>query len=843
MTEGPPPQFKFSIGNAAQPHIIYVSDDPAANHLQISVTCSIDATLAPGTLVPPSQAGGAANSLFYVDLTPLGLDAAAFAGLQVTSDGWDTGLFTDEGQQIGLSPAGNPIKIQAGVPIVFTIGNFVLPVEPTDVTSLNLHVYHVDEVATGPIGIETASAVTFAVPPGGKADLATALALTVTPSDGIVVSVENCPEVENSLTLTLSAVPNGPAVSAGPSTLFTLSVVYSADPDGFGALMTTAEGKRIDIPQVGDWVTQSVDTLSGRIWQLTPAAGKPLLSGGTPLSFTFEPVATYFQAGPTVLLLEYENVPGFADGAFAFTIQKLPHVFINSFSVEPATTILENGAATVTASWDVSNFGTLVLDVDGIAHDVSDLSSFPATISQTTAFQLIAGGASPGGGNNVAIGAATAAIRPVIENFAVRPSAIYAGDCSPTYSVELSWDVVTNENVAIEGSLAGPLGQFPPRGRKRLDVAGPQIFTLTATGGPSGPTVRQSCVLWSLTLAPVHGSAAAGIAGACFSPAAPIFALSTTDNNSALSVTLFSTSDPKPIASAPVGSGPGPPAFSPEGATLLVPGDDVGQYFYAVTSTAGGYTLLGRSPLYPGSGGSYGYPGATAVGPVGKFFVTYGPAEYFGGKLVVADPAGGSYQISQIALSGNPGAAALTPDGGHLFVASPSYSGSSIFCVAVAQTPPTVTTQITSLANPSGIAITPDGSTLLVADSSSGTLYAYEIASLTSPPKTLAIPAIFAIAILPHCPYALVAARNGALGLVNYARWSLSTTASLGWAAPQIAVSPDGSLALVINNGASDYAMLRLLQMPAAASIRAERIGARALFRQLCSTLFGRLTP
>jgi hypothetical protein len=423
--DGPPPQFTYSIGNAGQPHIIYVSADPAANHLQVSLECSIDATLTPGPLVPQSAAGAAANSLFYLDLTPLGLDAAAFAALQVDPEGWMAQLFPGTGQLIGLTPAGKPIQLQAGVPITFKIGNFVLPAEPPGVSSLNLSIYNVAGVTKSALGIITASAVTFAAPPGGKADLGTALALSVTPADGIIVSIDNCPEVENRLTVTLSPVPDGPVALAGEATLFTLCVVYATDEDGFGALMNAGEGKNIGIPNPAGsgWLkTAIVDGLQGRSWQLFPTDKQQLPgAAGGPVSFDFGPIETFFQPGPTVLLLKYENVPGFADGAFAFTIQKLPHVVITSFSLDPAVSWFGAGPAAVTASWEVSNGATLILDIAGDSRDVSDLTSFTATISGATAFQLTASGAAPGGVDNIDIRQATERMLQLVPQLVPQP--------------------------------------------------------------------------------------------------------------------------------------------------------------------------------------------------------------------------------------------------------------------------------------------------------------------------------------------------------------------------------------------------------------------------------------
>jgi len=800
VNNGPPPHFTFSIGNPGQPTIIYVSSDPAANHLQFSLTCTVDAITEPGTLVPPSQAGAAANSLFYVDLSPLALDPAAFSGLQVEADGWTTQLFTENGQMIGLTPAGDPIQLKAMAPVVFKIGNFVLPAAPAGVSGLELSIYNVAGVTKSALGMSAYGSVSFAAPPGGKANLGTALALTVTPSDGVVVSIGGCPVVENKLTVTLSPVQGGPVPLAGADTVFTLSVVYATDADGFGALMNAAEGEKISIPSPAGsgWETAIEDGLQGRFWTLTPTNGQPLpSSGGIPVSFDFEPVETGFQPGPTILKLNYADVPGFADGAFAFTIQKLPHVVINSFTVDPAETTLTKGVASVTASWDVSSFGTLILNFDGTDQDVTDLPSFTATISETTTFQLTATGAAPGGGDNVAIVRAIASIQPVIETFTVRPAAIFADDCDPVYPVELTWDVNTTQDVAISGDEVGTLGRdLPPSGSRQIPVGEPQKFTLTASGGTKGPTTSSIVTLQGLQLGTPQILAINNIiAGAAYSPADPLLAL-TSWNSAAADVSIYLTGQAEPMSVLGLVQTPGTPVFSADGTTLLIPLDLGAIALFSVTSTPAGYSIDPLSTFNSGIPSGW-YLVKSVIGPDDRIYILYSCGD--DQTIIVLAPTGGVYGTAgSISLPGLVSDMVLTADGVSLFAAASK--GGTVWRIDVAQGGVPSGTFSTGFGEITAIDISPDGGTLLVA--AAGKLTTYDVSNPGAPPTGSITVDDWkgSLAALPGGDYALVGT-SGGVTLVNYARWSVAQSAGLvPWGFPILpicfAVSPDGSQAL-----------------------------------------------
>jgi hypothetical protein len=826
MTALAAPQILFSLGNPPpQSHTIYVSGKASDNDLTLLLSCTIDAEVTPATLVPPSGAGDETGSLFYLDLTPLDLDAAILKGLRVSAPGWAATVFSDGAGNdfLALTAAkGAPVKLAAGVDVGFAIGNFAMAATPPPVSSLTLLTYKLAGVATGGLPAESSSPIVFAQPPSGQANLADSLAFTFIPDDGVGVSMAGSPEIANTLTLTLSGVPGAATVQAGPQTVFKVQPVYATDANGFGALMTAGAGSNISIPPTNGWHTSNDDQTDGRAWLLTPPAGDLPIPEGNPVSFTFGPVVTDFQPGPTVLLLEYSRVPGFADGAFAVTVEKQAHVVIDSFSVDPPVSTLSGGKATVAASWVVANATRLTLSVDGDSRDVTGLGSLEVTITDTTEFQLLAEGLSPGSVDNRAVATATAEVKAVIERFSVWPAAVATADCNPTYQVILRWDVDTNDPVTLAGSVAGSLGSFGPSGKIQLEVTGPQAFTLSASDGVSATIELGALGLETRALASANQ-----VAGGGFSPAAPLLAVTTySSGDGAGAVEIYSTGSFQLLETLPVGLFPGNPAFSPDGATLLVPATGGNVSIFTIKAEGGGYSFTPLSSVeIEASDGSQPY--SSTVGPDGTVYVSVGDSAD-GSIAVLVDSVGGYAYAGSVAVGANPYQCAMTPDATHLYAAN--LNGGSVSCLDLRQTPPTVSTPISGFTayGPTGLAISLDGTALFLVNGGGTDLISrYDLENPSAPVQTMQLAGVQALATLPSGDYALAGCWNTPLALINFTRWTVSETAPSAGVVQQVTLSPDGALAMVHSMMSIDFTIITLIDPPPAGFTSNIHVGER----------------
>ena len=819
------PQIQFSLGNPPpQQHTIYVGAEPSDNRLSLLLSCTSDAEVTSATLEPYSKAGTPTGSLFYLELTPLALDPDVLKDLEASAAGWKAEVVSGvDGDFLALSAAGAPVQLEAGVPVEFSIGNFAMATAPA-VSGLQLMTYNVAGVATGGLPASSYSPVVFAQPPSGKGSLADALAFTFIPADGVGTSIEGAPVIENILTLTLSAVPGPPVAQAGPETVFKLQPVYGTDQDGFGALMTAKEASNLSIASTSGWQASNDDQLHGRAWLLKPSAGNLPTTQGDPVSFSFGPFATYFQPGPTVLLLEYSGVPGFADGAFAVTVEKQAHVVIDSFSVDPPVSTLSGGSATVRVDWQTENATRLTLYVDGEPQDVTDLSSQSLTIGDTTQLRLVAEGPSPGLGDNRAEATAIAEVKAVIERFEVYPAAIWPADCDPTYPVTLSWDVESNDEISLASSAAGLLGTFKPSGSMVLDVATPQTFTLTTADG-----VTKTIALASLRLEPQLLDYFYWPGGGAFSPGDPLFAVADLTMQATGYVKIYSLETRQRIATLALGPGqsPGQPAFSADGTTLLVPNSGGTVSVFAVKSESGSYSFT-PLPSIPVVSAAFV---SSVTAPDGTIYAVCGEPPMVS---IFENGAGGYRCAGSVTVDPYPYQCALAPDGKALYTAN--YLAGSISRLDLTQSPPAVSTALTGLGGPqsgdppswpsvwqpsvegpynggpygpkgpngpTGLGISPDGRILLVSNSGSATGYALPSPSGAVGAVPPSEPSLGTIAMLPTGDYALLANFPVGLKLINYARWTTSAEiltypSAYDWQyTVGVTLSPDGSLAAV----------------------------------------------
>ena len=806
------------------PNVVYIAANPTTNKidLQLALT-SGSATLAPGPVVDPDALPPVGKqSLFYLDLSALGLTAAAWQKLTATATGFTCEVFPDAGV-VGIAPSA--ATTLGTKPIAIHLGSLELD-GPPSVPSPQLSVtyYNVPGVTQPGISLTANFAVAAQQPPSGHGDLTKVLGVVASPAS-VVNSRGAKSTVENTLDLQFSRKDPAVGVPAGPKTLFTISFVYGAsgDHDGYGALTDVPEAKLIT-PVKGDhvdeWKVTPYLQAESPYWTLQPPNGEPIVPVGAVCDWLLTQVATSYQPGPTLMLVQYSGVPGYDNGVFPVVLTKVAHALVHSVTVTPNPAVLgPHGTADVTVSWDVDYATRLVLTQNGAPTDVTNQQSTPATLSaQSTYFTLEADG--PGADvDNSDFGSTTALALPVINSFQGQPTEVWSG--GGAHDVSLNWAVQTTGKVAIAGSGGQDYGDsFPAKGGTPVSVASAQMLTLSpvAETGVSAPS-RNLVVGGYETLvgsAPLSAGAVAAVA----SPSAPFIACVT----AAGAVIALDTVQYSPIASATATAGASPTglAFSPDGSLLVVLNGDSTATLIGVTTAAGAPVFTVQQTLELGGG----TPQAVIVTP--DLATLYFSVDGTPGALVVATRSGTRYTVStRLALGNAPRGMAMLPSGAQIFVANSDDDTITRIGIGLegglrVLTP---TIQLSSTGKPAGIrptglavTVTAAGSALLAACPGSGVVWALDAInpnggrrqSLTVGAKPRSV------AVTPSGAYAFVAnSGDGTLSLLDV--WGgVGQCAVVGSplktaVAPQsISVSPDGLVVIASDPGTAKLAIVTL---------------------------------
>jgi hypothetical protein len=283
-------------------------------------------------------------------------------------------------------------------------------------------------------------------------------------------------------------------VKSGKDTAFTLNFVYSTDPNGYGALLTTAEGKAVTVTAAQgttSWtITPNLDSDLPN-WTLTPPPDTALFGTGvdSTIAFAIANLVTQFQPGPTVVLIGYSGVPGYKNGSFAVTLTKEPHVLITSFTASHDQIPLgSDGTAEVVLSWSTAYATQLTLITGAFEKDVTGHTTWTVSLTDTTDFQLIASGSQPGGADNRAISQIVpVSVLPVINSFEI-VSAEPSGDAQAPVAVTLAWNVTTNAEFVLIDEGNGTSQAYGPVAQCTFNTTPPAPATLTAKAGLAGPT-------------------------------------------------------------------------------------------------------------------------------------------------------------------------------------------------------------------------------------------------------------------------------------------------------------------------------------------------------------------
>lgn len=830
------PQLSFQINNGDVQNTIYTTTDASLNNLTLQITTNANNTgFTPGTLVPPSQAGSSTGSLLYLDLTNLSLSAAEFSALAFSADGWSFHTYTDAGQVVGMTPTADlTLNSGAGNSINIKIDNLGMSNPPSgNNVQLVVTYYRVQGITLGNMGIPTNFKVLLQNPPDGQADLHNAIQLSVL-QPLVVNSIPSYTPVQNTLSFSFGPGPSPSTINAAADTSFTVTFIYDdADKSpGYGALSTTAEAGNFSLQRgtnAQSWGVSKGSEQQNPSWLLHPPKGQPIIGSGSQstVQFIISDIVTNFQPGPTLMLVSYTKVPGYQDGSFSITLEKVPHVNIKSFTVSPDPSTLVSGQAQVTLSWEVYNAGTLTLMP--LYQDVTNLTSFNATIGDTTHFTLEADGTQLANAGNIAFAHETATVLPVINSFNAVPDSIYYKDFPR--SVNLSWNVNTNEQVTLTSSVTGGSStQYQPVGQLTQKINQPQMLTLAPAGAASDEAddedsnldsnlrVQRSIILSAFQPESATynlGGAAGAVAAA---PNAPFVAAVIGGQ-----LVILDTLGYQSIGSGvQLGNSPQGMVFSPDGNWIYVANSGDGTVSVVqvtATGTTPPYSLNNVATLNVG-----GSPMRVATSPDGKYLyvvVVIGGGSQNGSLVVMQNHGNGQFtQLTSITVGVYPIDVAVSPSGAQIFVANDGSLNISMIGVSSSGQHSLVGTIGNLPSAPFSLAVTYDGNQLLVVCPDSKSVVSINTAFPgTSPRKSYTVGSNPShIATSPNGAYIFISnTSGGTVSLLSYDPNSQNLTVleqgiQVSSNPSSLTASSEGGLLIVADLQASALTVLTLAQ-------------------------------
>jgi len=142
---------------------------------------------------------------------------------------------------------------------------------------------------------------------------------------------------------------------------FTLSFVYVDQAPGYYALTTPDKAKvfQLSLRQGNGWEIYRRDAVGGPQWKLRPVESRNHAILGTQdaaiAEFRIGNVQTQFVDGPTLMYVQYTNVPGFNDGYFTVLLDKVyQRMAIRSFTINQTRFPAPPGRPAVgSLNWDV----------------------------------------------------------------------------------------------------------------------------------------------------------------------------------------------------------------------------------------------------------------------------------------------------------------------------------------------------------------------------------------------------------------------------------------------------------------------------------------------------------
>lgn len=460
------PQINAQMGNAKAPQTIYISTDPADNDISLLLAPTQNAALRAATPCPPDEAARASGTLFYIDLSNMGLTAAEFDALGVSARGWQCRLYAKE-RSICLAPA-EDMTLQSGPGNgqCFAVAGFAIANAPsTGSANLTVSYYRVADFTTGDLPAVVSLKVLFQQPPDRHdGNLQDVIALDLD-SGSVAVSLGSTGAVPNGFDLTFGPGRSQTQVPAGPETRFVISFVYAGDEYGYGALSTVAEAVDFELTaglNAGNWIITPGTDHQNPSWILQPPQDQPIVGMDTKaaVGFHFANIVTRFRPGPTLMYVSYSGVGGYKDGAFArFLMKQDPEPRITAYP----WWVAKGGQTTLT--WVVPGADKCILD-PGRTMLSGPCGTTSRVVDEDTTFRLHFGGSEP-------VTCEVIVMPVAIRTFKVAPEKINIGE-----KVTLEWDV----RYASSCSIQPEIGEVNAFGAKTIAPKDTTRYVLTGRG-------------------------------------------------------------------------------------------------------------------------------------------------------------------------------------------------------------------------------------------------------------------------------------------------------------------------------------------------------------------------
>ena len=660
-------QLSFALNNPNAPDTIYIGDEPTLNKLTFSITTNTSVTFDAGVPVDPSGAGSAKGGLIYLDLSPLGITSADFANIKCTAANWDWKAYNDN--TLCFAPT-KEIKLDSGTgdDINIAIDNLVVQKALSYSENLNVSYYRATPISSGSLPGIGVFKVLLQNAPSGHKDLHTNLACNLSPFNFVTTSIPSADPVSNNFSLVFSPGSTPLEVKAGPNSRFLISFVYADAAPGYGALCTPQEAVKISVKQginASSWKISSNTSKENPSWTLAPPPGQPIVGSGvkSSLEINIGELVTYFQAGSTMMYVQYENIPGYDDGSYSLLINKLPHVSIDDLTVSPNPSVLKNGSVEVEISWSVQNSEKLTLMP--FYEDVTGKTSVKEILSESTEITLVAvGGGSPA---NEVIKTVKANVLPVINSFKGTPTQIYASDYP--HDANFYWDVDTSGDVYLENG-AGLKEVVGASGSTKKTIYSPNIWSVVPSNSQEYYKLKRNILVRSFTTENKSYTLPFSPSAMAASPTAPFIAtINSTDNKVYIlnNITYDNYTDP-----LITGTKPNDVIFSYDGNFMFVTDEsDMNVTVFSVEykNNEGNYKFVKQVDIVLTS-----KPQRIAVSNDGKYVFITG---INGGKgeLSILEASGSSnpYQLSDtLDVGQTPQGLAVNPSGAQVYVANMS---------------------------------------------------------------------------------------------------------------------------------------------------------------------------
>jgi DNA-binding beta-propeller fold protein YncE len=821
-------QLSFQINNkntngSVVENTIYTTEDADKNDLTLVIRATVNTTFTQGDIVSMEKAPDGAGSLLYLDLKKLDLKDDEFNNLVFECKGWVFGA-PDKDEPIKcMTPDSEDIDLNVGEAINISIKGMAFSQPPSqDDVDLIVTYFHVKDIAKKTSRRYTLFSVRLQNPPEGNIDLQEYLKVEVDQNYILSNNKEGCEPLTNKISLIFSPrKKEAREIIAGDSTAFKVKFTYADGSPGYGALTTIKAAGGFDIKNgVSDskWEINKVEQAEKLFWVLKPTKGEPILGKGTgsTVEIIIDKIYTEFQPGPTLMLVSYSGLDGYQDGAYWIRLDKIPHVSIEKFSIEPNPARFgksEGGSdptAEVTISWKVWDAGSVELKPFDERFTDNE-GKIIKKLDGTTPLMLRAYGLGPDN-RNVADKNETAKVMPVINSLLAKPSAVYCKDFSR--DIKLSWNVDNLKGIKLHSSVTGDDSKtYDHIGNIKTEIYEPQMFTLMPRGDEANLLLRRRIVISAFDILPNNIEMGSPPGFVASSPNAGFMAATIPSKDHLIILDSLGCNE----IGDPIGTGKGPQglAFSLDGSRIFVANSGDGTVSVIEVKPTGyapAFKFTSVNSIKVG-----GKPQQLAVSPDGKYiYITVENAED-GSLVILEDKGNGKFStLLTFPIGPFPRGVAVSPTGAKIFAASSGNNTVSVIGHSSLGGHFLVGSIENLQSKPKGLAVTPDGRTLLVACSEGNKVFGINTENTASARLTFDVGGSpEQIAVAPGGAYAFVTnSGDGTVSLLEYGDKSgvLEKSIKVGKGPNGIAVSSEGGLVFVADQGGSSLTILTLAQ-------------------------------